>query len=122
MEVIAQAHVSDANGMSIAWGENDPIIPVRHGREAFKGSTGVTLTTYPESRHFPHLAVPFDFARDLRAFICDPPPRTHTTRSRVAGAAGPGWSCMSRAAEPRGQAVVAGARATAGIDARESQV
>jgi pimeloyl-ACP methyl ester carboxylesterase len=65
-------------------GENDPIIPVRHGREAFKRSTGVTLTTYPESGHFPHLDPPFDYARDLRAFLCDP----HRPPARIPPAAG----------------------------------
>lgn len=60
--------------IALFWGENDPIIPVRHGREAFKVSAGVTLTTYPESGHFPYLDVPFGFARDLGAFLCDPPP------------------------------------------------
>jgi len=58
--------------IALFWGEHDSIIPVDHGHHAFKGSTGVTLTTYPESGHFPHLDVPFDFARDLRAFLRDP--------------------------------------------------
>ena len=58
--------------IALFWGEDDSIIPVRHGRDAFKGFTGVTLTTYPDSGHFPHLDVPFEFARDLRAFLCDP--------------------------------------------------
>ncbi len=57
--------------IAMFWGENDPIIPIKHGRDAFKGSTGVTLTTYPESGHFPHLDVPLDFARDLSTFLTD---------------------------------------------------
>jgi pimeloyl-ACP methyl ester carboxylesterase len=74
--------------IALFWGEKDPIIPVRHGREAFKGSTGVTLTTYPESGHFPHLDAPFDFSRDLRAFLCDPhrPLARMRPAARVAGA------------------------------------
>jgi pimeloyl-ACP methyl ester carboxylesterase len=57
--------------IALFWGENDPIIPVKHGREAFRDFTGVTLTTYPESGHFPQLDAPYDFARDLGAFLCD---------------------------------------------------
>ena len=58
--------------IALFWGEDDPIIPVHHGRDAFKGATGVTLTTYPDTGHFPHLDLPFEFARDLRAFLRDP--------------------------------------------------
>ena len=66
--------------IALFWGERDPIIPVKHGREAFKGSTGVTLTTYPDSGHFPQLDVPFELARDLTAFLCDP----HRSPARLA--------------------------------------
>jgi pimeloyl-ACP methyl ester carboxylesterase len=58
--------------IAMFWGEKDRIIPVRHGREALERSSGITLTTYPESGHFPHLDAPFEFARDLIAFLCDP--------------------------------------------------
>ncbi len=58
--------------IALFWGEDDPIIPVTHGREAFAGFTGVTLTTYPDAGHFPHLDVPADFARDLEGFLRDP--------------------------------------------------
>jgi pimeloyl-ACP methyl ester carboxylesterase len=58
--------------IALFWGEKDPIIPLRHGREAFAGFTGVTLTTYPDSGHFPHLDAPAELARDLHAFLSDP--------------------------------------------------
>lgn len=58
--------------IALFWGENDPIIPLSHGREAFRGFAGVSLTTYPGSGHFPHLDVPARFARDLSAFLHDP--------------------------------------------------
>lgn len=58
--------------IALFWGEKDPILPVRHGRDAFAGATGVTLTTYPGSGHFPHLDVPVDLACDLQDFLLDP--------------------------------------------------
>ncbi len=58
--------------IAMFWGEKDPIIPLRHGREAFAGYAGVTLTIYPGVGHFPFLDAPADFARDLRAFLSDP--------------------------------------------------
>ena len=74
--------------IALFWGERDPIIPLRHGREAFRGFAGVSLTTYPESGHFPHLDVPARFARDLGAFLHDPerrPARRPPRRDRLAG-------------------------------------
>jgi pimeloyl-ACP methyl ester carboxylesterase len=58
--------------IALFWGEDDPIIPLKHGRDTVKVSSGVTLTTYPSSGHFPHLDVPSEFARDLQAFLNDP--------------------------------------------------
>jgi pimeloyl-ACP methyl ester carboxylesterase len=58
--------------IALFWGEQDPIIPVEHGRQAFKGATGVTLTTYPEVGHFPHLDRPAAFAHDLGTYLSDP--------------------------------------------------
>ena len=72
------AEVASLPPIAMFWGEKDPIIPLRHGREAFAGFTGVTLTTYPRVGHFPHLDMPAEFARDLRAFLSDagrPDPR-----------------------------------------------
>lgn len=73
--------------IALFWGEDDPIIPVKHGRRAFKGSIGVTLTTYPGSGHFPHLDLPLELARDLREFLCDPhrPPARLPLRVRRLG-------------------------------------
>jgi pimeloyl-ACP methyl ester carboxylesterase len=58
--------------MALFWGEDDPVIPHRHGRAVFERVTGITLKTYPKVGHFPHLEVPEIFARDLRAFLSDP--------------------------------------------------
>jgi pimeloyl-ACP methyl ester carboxylesterase len=73
--------------IAMFWGEKDPIIPLRHGREAFAGFTGVPLTIYPGVGHFPHLDTPAEFARDLRAFLSDP--QRPSARAPAAEAAEP---------------------------------
>jgi pimeloyl-ACP methyl ester carboxylesterase len=73
MQTLDRVHeVASLPPIAVFWGEKDPILPVKHGREAFKDATGVSLTTYPEAGHFPHLDLPAEVARDLRAFLCDP--------------------------------------------------
>jgi pimeloyl-ACP methyl ester carboxylesterase len=46
--------------IALFWGERDSIIRAKHGREAFRDSTGNTLTTYSEAGHFPLLDAPCD--------------------------------------------------------------
>lgn len=58
--------------VALFWGEKDPIIPVRHGRNTLTKSEGVTLTTYEGCGHFPHLDAPDVFAHDLMKFLLDP--------------------------------------------------
>jgi pimeloyl-ACP methyl ester carboxylesterase len=68
-----RAHeVASLPPMALYWGEKDPVIPHRHGRDVFNRLTGITLKTYPGVGHFPHLDVPELFARDLRLFLSDP--------------------------------------------------
>jgi pimeloyl-ACP methyl ester carboxylesterase len=58
--------------MALFWGENDPILPVKHGRSIMAQSTGITLTTYPKCGHFPQLDIALIFANDLIKFFRDP--------------------------------------------------
>jgi pimeloyl-ACP methyl ester carboxylesterase len=53
----------------IVWGENDPIIPVRHGRRAHDLIRGSRLEVFPDAGHFPHGTDPYRFARVLREFV-----------------------------------------------------
>lgn len=67
--------VGEINGLppiALFWGENDPILPVKHGRSMLTQSTGITLTTYPKCGHFPQLDIASTFADDLIAFLLDP--------------------------------------------------
>lgn len=68
--------VTDMPTTAIFWGEKDPIIPVRHGREAVQRSVGIGLTVYKGCGHYPHLDNPEEFARDLMSFLADPRRRT----------------------------------------------
>ncbi len=65
--------------IAIFWGEDDPILPVKQGRSMADHSTGVSLTTYPDCGHFPHLDVVDTFADDLRTFLFD----SHRSRGRL---------------------------------------
>ncbi|MBF0102758.1 MAG: alpha/beta fold hydrolase [Desulfobacterales bacterium] len=58
--------------IAVFWGENDPILPVKHGYSILEHSTGISLTTYPKCGHFPHLDFASTFAHDLKEFLIDP--------------------------------------------------
>ncbi|MFH1529445.1 MAG: alpha/beta fold hydrolase [Pseudomonadota bacterium] len=63
--------VDELPPIALFWGSKDPIIPIRHGRDAVARSRNITLTTYP-CGHYPHLDVPDLFADDLVAFLREP--------------------------------------------------
>jgi pimeloyl-ACP methyl ester carboxylesterase len=53
----------------IVWGDNDPIIPVGHGREAHDAMPGSRLEIFEGVGHFPHVEVPDEFVAALTDFI-----------------------------------------------------
>jgi pimeloyl-ACP methyl ester carboxylesterase len=53
----------------IMWGDNDPIIPVDHGREAHDEMPGSRLVIFEGVGHFPHVEVPEQFVAALTDFI-----------------------------------------------------
>jgi pimeloyl-ACP methyl ester carboxylesterase len=53
----------------IVWGENDPIIPVEHGREAERLIPASRLVEFPGAGHWPQLDDPELFAETLADFI-----------------------------------------------------
>ena len=53
----------------IVWGEQDPLIPVRHGIEAHERIPGSRLEVFPGAGHFPHRDDPERFARTLLDFV-----------------------------------------------------
>lgn len=64
--------LSDLPPVALFWGRDDPVIPLRHGRDAVARASGITLTTYEGCGHYPHLDVPERFAADLVAYLADP--------------------------------------------------
>ena len=53
----------------IVWGEKDPLIPVRHAREAHERMAGSRLEIFPGAGHFPYRDDPERFASVLIDFI-----------------------------------------------------
>ena len=106
LNMVDRAHeIAELPPLAVYWGSKDPIIPLRHGQRLLRRLTGVTLTTYPECGHYPHLDAAPDFARDLREFLCDParPP------ARVLGADGDGVGDTSHGTRLAAQRVSAAA-------------
>ena len=53
----------------LIWGENDPVIPFRHGIRATERTPGSRLVSFPDAGHFPHRDDPRRFVRELTSFM-----------------------------------------------------
>ncbi len=53
----------------IVWGEQDPLIPVEHGRQAHARIPGSRLEVFGGAGHFPHRDQPLRFVETLRDFV-----------------------------------------------------
>jgi pimeloyl-ACP methyl ester carboxylesterase len=53
----------------IVWGENDPLIPVRHAHEAHASIPTSRLDIFPGAGHFPYRQDPQRFAAILLDFV-----------------------------------------------------
>lgn len=75
----------------IVWGENDPLLPVRHARAAHERMAGSRLEIFPHAGHFPHRDDPERFANVLADFIRTTKP-LHASAKRLGDRlrAGPG--------------------------------
>ena len=58
----------------IMWGDNDPIIPARHGIRAHELMPGSRLRIFAGSGHFPHHDDPVGFVTTLREFVATTQP------------------------------------------------
>jgi pimeloyl-ACP methyl ester carboxylesterase len=74
----------------IVWGEKDPLIPVRHAREAHERMAGSRLEIFPDAGHFPYRDDPERFVSVLVDFIgATRPLRADAKRLRERLRAGP---------------------------------
>ncbi|MBA8924838.1 pimeloyl-ACP methyl ester carboxylesterase [Kutzneria viridogrisea] len=67
-------YLADAAPTLLVWGEQDPMIPVEHGRRAAREMPGSRLEVFEESGHFPHCAEPERFASVLLDFLATTSP------------------------------------------------
>jgi pimeloyl-ACP methyl ester carboxylesterase len=67
-------YLAEALPVLIIWGEQDPIIPVGHGRAAHAQLPGSRLEVFPDAGHVPMLESPGRFAAVLQRFLDDTEP------------------------------------------------
>jgi pimeloyl-ACP methyl ester carboxylesterase len=58
----------------IFWGARDPIIPVRHGRDAHEALPGSRLEIFEDAGHMPQIEQPGHFIAVLEQFLADTEP------------------------------------------------
>ncbi|WP_205745801.1 alpha/beta fold hydrolase [Egibacter rhizosphaerae] len=69
VSAIDRLHLLSHVPVMLAWGEQDRIIPVEHGRRATAVLPHAELVTFPGVGHFPHREVPEDFAATVTDFV-----------------------------------------------------
>jgi pimeloyl-ACP methyl ester carboxylesterase len=67
-------YLAEALPLLILWGENDPIIPVEHGREAHARLPGSRLEIFEGTGHVPMLERPGRFIATLQRFLAETDP------------------------------------------------
>jgi pimeloyl-ACP methyl ester carboxylesterase len=67
-------YLADGMPTLIIWGENDPIIPIEHGRAAAELIAGSRMETFPGAGHFPHRDDPMRFIDVLQDFLATTEP------------------------------------------------
>ena len=67
-------YLAEALPLLIVWGENDPIIPVDHGREAHAQLPGSRLEIFEDTGHVPMLERPGRFIAALQRFLAETEP------------------------------------------------
>jgi pimeloyl-ACP methyl ester carboxylesterase len=67
-------YLAEALPLLIVWGENDPIIPVEHAREAHAQLPESRLEIFADSGHVPMLDSPGRFIATLQSFLAETEP------------------------------------------------
>ncbi len=66
------AEVKEPPPVALFWGENDPLIPIRHAVRGAARLQGVSVTRFASCGHFPHRQYPEAFVRELESFLDAP--------------------------------------------------
>ena len=61
--------ISQLPPIGLFWGDLDPVIPLRHGKAAFRLLEGSSLCRFERCGHFPQLENPESFAEALSTFL-----------------------------------------------------
>jgi pimeloyl-ACP methyl ester carboxylesterase len=69
-------YLAEAVPSMIVWGDNDPIIPARHGVRAHELMPGSRLELFEGAGHFPHLDEPMRFVALMSEFTAGTEPAT----------------------------------------------
>jgi pimeloyl-ACP methyl ester carboxylesterase len=67
-------HMAEAMPVLIVWGARDPIIPVRHGKDAHEAIPGSWLEVFEDVGHLPQVEAPGRFVAALARFLRETKP------------------------------------------------
>jgi len=71
VSALDRLYLAQALPSLIVWGDDDPIIPADHGRNAHEAMPGSRLEVLEGVGHFPQLERPLEFARILGRFLAE---------------------------------------------------
>jgi pimeloyl-ACP methyl ester carboxylesterase len=89
---VDRLYLADALPLLIVWGERDPIIPVRHAREAHEELPGSRLEVFEGVGHLPQVEDPGRFIAAVERFFAETEPAAFDRagwRARFAGGGAP---------------------------------
>ncbi len=75
--MLDRCYLTESVPVQLIWGEQDSMIPVRHGRMAHAAMPGSRLEIFPRSGHFPFHDDPDRFIEVLEQFIDSTEPAEH---------------------------------------------
>lgn len=73
-----RAYLTEAMPMSVVWGRDDRVIPVRHANTAARLAPNARVEVIPGAGHFPHKDHPLRFARIVHDFIRTTEPASYS--------------------------------------------
>jgi pimeloyl-ACP methyl ester carboxylesterase len=69
VSALDKLHLMEGTRVLIIWGDQDPMIPVKHGEQAHELLPGSTFIVFPGANHEPHLFDPERFAAAVLAHL-----------------------------------------------------